>query len=419
MKRINFISIFAAVSFLCVPSLVSATEFAGDLLSEPHRVFEIGVNSQAMFANNALGLEDVLVKNVTLDFQQIADNISGSGFKFGFNTTERAFINLNISSRFRFSVFNELESNSRFTISEEFFDILASGLRIGQSKSVDVLGYSDAFYNIGFSFQTLVRGYGVKITPTYSVPLLYVPKTTATAKVTTNSSGLIKTEAESNIDIYTAINMKGYIEDGEKSQDFDTAEVLSNGGFDLSFEIERNWMPGLNAGLYTRIPIVPGKLDYKMSTKVWANFYEENLLGYLDDTEVHDKDYGHDDFVYTEDSYKAYRPLKLGLNATYMPFGKWFKIQPSLGFAVRNPYTSDSVFYPEYALDLNFSVLRRFFNLNLGTAYQNQVFQQRLGIGLNIRAIEIIAQTSLCGTSFMSTFNTRGYGAFVGARIGF
>lgn len=426
MKKILLISLLSFFSFFAA----FGTDFSGDLLSRPHRVFEIGVDSDFTIANNLLSLEKILTKNVEIDLQTISDNLTDSGLVFALHDKEKVFIDLNISSRFRFSFFTDVESSFKFNIPKSLFDILDSGLMVGETKDFDMNISGDVFYDLGFSFQTIFAGYGVKLTPTYFIPLFYVPKTTATATFTTNSSGLILADANANVDIYTVIDMHDCVED-KKSPEIEVGELISKGGFDFSVEIERNWMHGLNAGFYTRIPLRPGTLDYKMSTKAWAYFYESNPLGYLNKTELHETKHGYakpstygteneeEGFDYSEDSYKAYRPLKFGLNATYMPWGQWFKIQPALGFAVRNPYTSDAEFYMEYALDLRFSVLRRFLNVNLGTAYQNQIFQHSFGLGLNIRAMEILTQVSMCGTSFLSTFHTAGYGVFAGFRIGF
>ncbi|MCR4822670.1 MAG: hypothetical protein K5873_07350 [Treponema sp.] len=417
IKSAVFICIFSALS---LPALF-ATDFSGDLLSKPHRYFEIGVDAALQAGNSNFGLSDIFKKNIVLDLKQIADDTPDGGFSFALHDKEEVFANLNISSRFRFSLFTNVEVNSNLNVEKELFDILGTGLSRSTSKDIDVEGFADVFANIGLSFQTIIKNYGVKITPTYCVPLVYVPSTTATAKLKTASSGEIRAEAEADIDIYTAVSMHDFMENG-KSYDnlhMNYGDILSNGGFDLSLEVERNWLDGFNAGLYTRIPIIAGRLDYKMSTRVWAYAYETNVLGYLNDTESHDSDYGHDDFTYSEDTIRIYRPFKLGLNATYMPFGQWFKIQPMIGFALREPYSSNISFYPEYALDLRLSLLWRIFNFNLGTAYQNKIFQQRFGFSLNLRALEITAQASLCGTSFVSSFTRKGYGAYVGVRMGF
>lgn len=432
MKKTLSTSLFSFIFSIIPISAGYSVEFSGDLLSKPHRIFEIGFDSSANFANNTLGLNDVLTKNIEIDLQKMASDMPKSGFDIGLNDYEKAFVNLNISSRFRFSFFTELESSVNLNVSKDLFDILGSGIELDETKSVDVTACADLFYTMGASFQTIIKGYGIRFTPTYFVPLMYVPKTSANTSLTMTSEGKIEAKASANVDVYTAVNMKDYKENDKSVSDEDIGAILSNGGFDFSFEIERNWLHGLNAGLYTRIPLVAGTLNYKMSTIAYASFYEDNLLEYVTDKEkekpkpnhghVKPSTYGTENeeegFEYSEDSYKAYRPLKFGLNATYMPWGRWFKIQPSLGFAVRNPYTSDAIFYMEYALDCRLSAVKEIFNVNFGTAYQNQIFQHRFGVGLNFRAIEILAQVSMCGTSFLSTFHTRGYGVFAGARIG-
>lgn len=412
----------ALISFLAFMGFGSAfaAEFSGDLLSKPKRIFEIGLDAGLAYGNSNFTLKDILKKNLEIDLKKLSSEIPDDGFSLGFYNKESVFVNLNINSHFRFSLFTDVETYGHFSIAKDLFDILGDGMSVGSTKTADLNGGAAGFISLGGSFQTIIKDFGVKITPTYFAPLFYVPQTTATASVTTEATGAIRAEASANVDIYTGINMHDFIENGRHFGDLDlgVGNLLSGGGFDLSLELERNWLEGLNAGLYTRIPMVPGTLKHKMSTRVWAYFYETNVLGYLNDTEEHGKDSGHDDFTYSEEKYNVHRPFKLGLNATYMPFGAWFKIQPALGFAVKSPYSSDATFYPEYALDFRLSLLKRIFNFNLGTAYQNQLFQQRFGFSLNFRALEILAQASWCGTTFTSSFTRTGYGAIVGVRIG-
>lgn len=420
MKRIFMKS--ALISFFALVGLSSAftAEFSGDLLSEPKRIFEIGVDAGVVYGNSNFKLKDILKKNLEFDLKKLSGEVPDDGFSLGFYNKESVFVNLNLNSHLRFSLFTDVEAFGRFNIEKELFDILADGFPAGTTRTADVEGGAQGFVSVGASFQTIIKDFGVKITPTYFAPLFYVPQTTATASIKTDSSGEILAEASANVDIYTGIDMHDFMENGKHFSDLDlgVGNILSGGGFDLSVELERNWLEGLNAGGYIRIPMVPGTLKNKMSTQVWARFYEANALGYLNDTEKHENDSGHSDFTYSSEHYNIHRPFKLGINATYMPFGAWFKIQPALGFAVRSPYSSDAKFYPEYALDFRLSVVKRIFNFNLGTAYQNQLFQQRFGFSLNFRALEILAQASWSGTTFTSSFRRDGYGAIVGVRIG-
>ncbi|WP_407428984.1 hypothetical protein [Treponema sp.] len=409
MKKILSTLIFSAVSLPCV--------FAVDLISKPHRYVELGLDAQVAAANSYWAAGDVLKKDLVIDLQKIAKEMPDDGFSIGFYNREQAFLNVNAGSHFRLSFSGGIESTGNFNISKDLFELLASGLSVDSTKTVDVTGYADVFADMNFSFQTLVNDYAVKIMPTYYVPLVYVPKTTATASISTTSGGAVHGEASANVEIYTAANMHDFVEDNNTN--FNISEIMSNGGFDLTLEVERNVLGGLNIGGYGRIPIVPGKLNYKMSTRVYASFDETNVLGYLDESESHTTDHGHDDFTYSEATYKAYRPLKLGLSANWTPLGQWLKISPAVGFAMRDPYSSENrLTYFEYMLNIRLGIWKiLFFDLN--SSYQNQIFQQQAGVTFNFRVIEIIAKASLASTNFVNSFDLSGAGAFVGFRIGF
>ena len=62
LKKLLAYSLF---SVLAVTAL-SATTFSGDLLSKPHRIFQVGVDSKVMIANNLFGVEDILTKILRL-----------------------------------------------------------------------------------------------------------------------------------------------------------------------------------------------------------------------------------------------------------------------------------------------------------------------------------------------------------------
>lgn len=420
-KKFSGIVIFSllSLSFSVADALFNTFETT-DIIEKPHRIVEFGLDANVAVANTSVGVSDVLQKEITIDLKKIANELPDDGFSIGFYNREKFFLNLNFTSRFRFGFFAGVESTGRFTISKDLFDLLASGLSIGET-TVDVKGAADIFADAGVSVQTIVSGWAIKITPTYFIPIVYVPKTSATGSLITNVDGSITAHAEANVNIYTAVNMQSFMED-EKSYDslnLDYGDLLSNGGLDLTLELERNWLHNFNAGLYTRIPLKSGSLNYKMSTKAWVDFETENLLDDLINDNLTKPEPQKEDFTYSEDTYKVYRPLKFGLNASWSPFGQWFKVQPALGFAIRDPFSGNSAFYMEYALDLRFAFLLRIFNFDIGTSYQNQIFQQRFGFSLNLRAFEIIAQASFAGTSFFASFDRNGYGAFIGFRMGF
>lgn len=415
--------------FFCIFLIFSFAFFAFADFYEPHRIFEIGSDSDVLAANSHFKLKEIMVKDLVIDVRDWYNEMPDDGLSFATHIYEKAFININATSHFRLGFFAGAEVNGYFNLDKEFFRILAEGINLNENETFNLDFYASAFVDAGFSFQTLIRNFGVKISPALYVPVAYIRPTTAKAHLVTSSSGLISVMAQAPIDIYTAIDMKKIIDDDDDDEEEDdddwydeieAAEILKNAGFDLSFEVERNFFHGFNASVFGRIPILPGKLKHKMSTNLNAYFYETNALGIIEDEdlEAHDWDYNTDDFEYYDANEKVFRPLKLGLQASYRPFGKWITLRPRVDLVVRDPYSSDWKIFPEYDLTAEFSLFD-IFGISIGSGYDYKIFSQHLGIMLNLRAIEILAKVSLASTDFVNSFKYAGAGGFVGVRIGF
>lgn len=437
MKKIFSIFLFLTFSFL---------NFAFADLYEPHRIFEVGSDTEALAANSHFKLKEIMVKDLVIDVQDWYDQMPDAGLSFAAHVQERAFMNINATSHFRLGFFAGVEANGFASLDKDFFGLLAEGLDLDEDKTFELNYYADAFADAGFSFQTLIRGFGVKISPAIYVPLVYTRPTKAKAHLVTSSSGKISVEASAPVEIFTAVDMKGTFDDddddeeddddfeltgsddedsdddsGEKWYDeLEAAELLKNAGFDLSFEVERNFFHGFNASVFGRIPILPGKLKHKMTTNLNAYFYETNALGIIEDEdlEAHDWDYNTDDLEYSDANEKVFRPMKLGLQASYRPFGKWITLRPRFDLVMRDPYSSDWKIFPEYDLTAEFSLFD-IFALSIGSGYDYRIFSQHLGIMMNFRAVEILAKVSLASTDFVNSFKYAGAGGFVGVRIGF
>lgn len=403
---------------------------AGADLYKPHRIFEIGSDTEVLAANSHFKLDEIMVKDLVIDVKDWYDSMPDKGLSFATHVSEKAFMNVNATSHVRLSFFTGAEVNGYFNLDKELFRILAEGTDLNEDEKFELNFYGDAFYDAGFSFQTLIRDFGVKISPAVYVPLVYVRPTTASAHLEMSEDGRISAKAEAPVKIFTAVDMKGTFDgdddddDEEESEEWydeiSAAELLRNAGFDLSFEVERNFFHGFNASVFGRIPILPGKLKHKMTTNLSAYFYETNALGIIEgeDIEAHDFDYDTDDFEYSDANEKVFRPLRLGLQASYRPFGEWITIRPRLNFVLRDPYSSDIQFFPEYDLTAELSLFE-ILGLSIGTGYDYKIFSQHLGIMLNLRAVEILAKVSLASTDFVNSFKYAGAGGFVGVRIGF
>ena len=406
---------------LCIFVLSSLMAFAE--LYTPHRYVELGIDTQAGSSNNYYRVDDVFKKNLVIDLRKISEDLSSSGFELDFYTKDRLFLNVNISPKFRLSLFTETEGAGYMNVPHRLFEILGKGYQAGEDATFDIEGYADLFYTIGASFRTtLFEKYGVTFTPAYYVPLVYMEKTTGKVSVASHDDGSLTARADAQISLYSAVSLQKYKENTFKGGDIasDVASSLAKGGFDLSLAVERPIVPKLDVGAFIRIPMVPARLDHKMTMDVYGYYTVNRLMGILDKSMEMDKDYGVGDVVYTTgESQKVWRPFRFGAEAAWRPFGSWFVLRPMIALVVRNPYTSGArTVYPEFSLSAE-AALKEIIGINFSTSYLNRVFVQQLGLMLNFRVIELNIKAMLRGGSFVNSFNWTGAGAYVGVRIGF
>ncbi|MCR5725340.1 MAG: hypothetical protein K6G80_09675 [Treponema sp.] len=402
--------LLAAICAVTTASLLSAE------LYKPNRIVEFGVETGVGVSNNYFCLPDYLKEEIVFDLKDIADTMAGDGMIIDLYSTSRTFLNINVNEKFRLGFFSGLEASGYINIAEDLFKVLGKGVSIGETQNFQIEGYGDIFATSGISFQTKYRDYGIKIIPTFFMPVLYVANATASVKAVNNSDGSIEVRADAPLDVYTAIDMEN-IDDEEFTAD-KLNELFKTGGFDLTLEVEKQVRKTVDVGLFTRIPIIPGRMKHKMTAHMYAYYVENGFLNYMSEDESHETDHGVDDIVYSSASFKVHRPFRLGAEAAWRPFGKWMTFRPELAIAVRNPYSSEMTFYPEYALSATFSLFN-ILGLTAATGYQNRVFVQTLSLMLNARVLEIDAGASLRGANFSRSFNYSGLGAYIAVKAGF
>ncbi len=402
---------------------VSASVFAE--LRKPNRYFEIGVEAEAGASNNYFSTNEFMVKDLVIDLKKIADEIPSGGWKAEVLDKEKAFINLNISERFRLGFFTGLDVSGSVNIGKELFDFLGNGFT-GGSKSVKLSGHFDAFLDAGVSFRTKIREFGVTISPAYYVPLIYMPSTTATASWSSDSSGKLKANVQANVKVYSAVDMRRWTEKNDFDENANPSlndeiqSALKNGGFDLSLAVEHpifgQW---LEVGGFARIPILPGTLDYEMSRTVSAHVSTDGFLKILTDDDELEKEFDSGTATYSKTSHKVYRPLRFGAEAAFRPFGRWFTLRPMGALVMRSPYDGDErEIFPEYSLSATASLFN-VLSLTVGTAYLNQVFVHSALFALNARVLELDLGIALRGGDFLKSFQGTGTSACIGVKIGF
>lgn len=408
----KLLSLMAILSFVCFSLFAE--------LAESNRYVEIGFDAGFGAGNNYFKAADIFTKDLVFDLNKIADGLSSDGLVLDFDVSHNFHFSIDKSSKFRLKVFMGISGNGYGNVSKDFFDLIGYGVSENTYKTIGVKLYGDIFAQAGVSYKTEIKDYGVRFTPTFFAPIIHIADTSAKVYYTASDTGLIRAEGDIPVNIYSLFSLEniGYQEvDSAFIQDA-LGKAIRAVGFDFEGEVEKQLTETFDLGVFTRLPLVPGRLRYKTTKRYWGIFEQTNLLGYIDGTEAGRKDYGSDDLVY-DTAYKiVHRPFLLGVEGAWRPFGKWCVIRPKLNLAVRNPWTSEAQVYGEYDFSAKFSLFN-ILGLQFGTSYENLSFKQTMGIMLNARVFEIDAYMQLRGADFARSFDMTGCAAYLAFKFGY
>lgn len=402
----------ALVCFLM--SLSSLVAFAD--LYTPARFIEVGVQANAGVSNNYFLAPDYLQKEIVFDLHKIAQELPADGLELDAVVNAKTFLHIAVSRNTQLDFFTAVEGSGYVNISHELFDLLGEGYSVGDHKSIDISGHADVFASTGMSLYKRINGFGVTVTPSFFIPVAYVVDATATVEVQNTDAGKVTATATAPVDVYTVVDAENIKDKGMTSDQL--SEAVKSGGFDIALCVEKQVLDSLDAGVFTRIPVVPGRMKHKMTANMYAYYTENKLLGYLDETHADESGHGVDDIVYSSASLLVHRPFRLGAELAWRPFGQWMTFRPMLACAARNPYTSSMQWMLEYALSAELDILK-VLRFKAETALQNQVFVQSVAVAVNARLLEIDLGCALRGADFTRSFDYSGAGAYVCVKAGF
>lgn len=417
--NLKSISTFAAIAFL-------APAFAFSEIHEYNRRVEFGVEAEAGFSNNVISASDVLVKELVIDLQEFDDKLPRHGLTTEFTLNENNYFNMDFGGKFRLGFFAGASGSGYLNLGKGIFDFLAKGLEVGDSYEAEMSIYTDLYITTGASFRTNIGGLGITVKPTYFVPLVYIPNTKASFSWDTSSSGKLHAKAKANLSVYSAVNLEKLFGDSEEDNGDDDLVIkdeimsaLSRGGVDLTFGVEYPFIGRvLEAGIYGRIPMIPGKLDYSMSKEINATVYtsENGLIDVINGNSPETEcEIG--DTTYSDEPYKLHRPLKFGFEGVYRPHGNTFLVYSMLGFALRSPFSSSVKMYPEYALT-GTAKFYNFLGLTLGMKYTDMAFSNQLNLMINTRIFELDTGVALRSPHFFRSFTGAGASVYVALKFG-
>ncbi len=409
--------------------LVKDPKFVRDRIDMPHRTFEMGMKFNLGVNNSYLNASDMMVENLVIDVNKIADDMPDNGLMFNLLFGYNAFSNLNLKNGVHVGFNAGLDMNGNFGLGKEIFEFLAKGNGLGQSIKVTGDAYADAFVHTDVTVGlTILNGYHLEITPSLFRPVAHVVTEKAVGDLKNSSDGKVYLDAKAKLNIYTFLDVNEVKENF--TPDLILNQIKNGWGFDIASSLDKQIMKSLCLQAYSRIPIVPGRLNYKTELLASADGHFDGLNTLLGDEADDEGDFGEklnkqfkENFSFdtsTSNSsvdYSLHRPFRLGAQFAWEPFGTWFTVGGLLGFGFKDPFSSNSKGYMEYQISskigLPVPVIGQILSLKLSSGYLSESFIHEAVFGVNFRALEFNAGVSVQSSSFASSFKGSGLGAFI------
>lgn len=290
---------------LILTALIFSSSLAFAQLYPPKRVFEVGTELTFSASQNAVNVTDIFVENLVLDFTKIADGLNGNGLLFDIDADTDFFMNLNLGKRWGVGVFMDANTSLEFGIGQGLWDFLAYGnwdeaTNTPQDTKFDLSLSLESFLEFGAPIKFGLKSLGIKVTPSYYIPLAYIPYTSANVIVSPGNASNGKTltaTGEANFNLYTPVSLNGILSvDENGSLNFDSEslsamfsdltsnvgttsmELLQNGGISLGISADYPLFRTLTVGAYADFPLSPGKLSYRTSGTITGTAEVNGIL---------------------------------------------------------------------------------------------------------------------------------------------
>lgn len=393
-------------SLFLVVSVIISIGFSKNFLSE--RFFEYQIGVPVDISNNAINLDDIFQKTLTLDLTKIAEEMPSEGLNIIVNTKPYMAINLNIAC-IHIGMKAGVDVYEKMGISKDLFDFLGKGNEVGETLTFDFNNYTDLFAfceaDVGIDFDK----FSIHVIPSLFAPVFSSSGSIAKVTFLNDEEGNIIFTIDTDVSVYS--NLDAF---NEKM----VSDLFSSGtGFDMGVAASLPFGSKLTFSGTARFPIVPGSYKY-----VYSSSYETTMtMNILDSaSNSSDSDGNIQDLSKEVLNERVYinRPMKFNLYANYYPMGNIVQFCAGAGIGVYHPFLNESFVYPEYYLSAGVNLID-LIKASISTEYTNQIFKHQIAFGINIRLIEIDCGVSLQSTNLMKSFSNNGFGAYAIVSIGF
>lgn len=422
------------ICLLMTAIIATSAFFANNFFSS--RIFEVEVNAPVGVSNDALSLNDILVKDLVIDLKKINDNLPEKGMTLGVIANPNVSLDLNILG-FSIGATVGVNANAKIGIGKDLFEFLGNGYNAGETMNVALVDpYADVFAYVEAPIGINTKKFSLSVIPTVFVPLVSLDDTTINAKLTNGATGELRANIKADANIYTNKILTSFIpanggqpgsnpaeggsapapSDPSPTPNIDFNQVMQYAGLDVGFDVGVPITKHLDIRADGRIPIMPGKMDAKVNVKAEMDI----------DTSLKEMSSGSfkpeaPNYLMTtselETPIEVSRPLKFHAYVDYNPVNV-LELTAGAGLGVRHPGSDSVSYYPEYYASVGVNLID-LLKASVSTEYTDEVFIHSLSAVLNLRFLEVDAGVSLQSPTFARSFDAAGLGANVSVIVGF
>jgi len=384
----------------------------------PKRVFEFGLlELDVGFANNFMGVSDILKKKLVLDFANF-----NSDFNIGFDIFLRpVYWNVSIKDDWGFGMdFGKVTAYGNVSLAEDLMHFRkTSGASFGAGAAV----FADVGVPIFFSIKNVWENRKLKINvrPAGFVTAAYVEPQMNYKFVDVNKDGTRGSyiEVDYGFRAYTPFSLE------DIGKIMDTLDISSALGFDISVGADYPLFKWVDVGVqFINIPLSPSRLRHYMELKGKATVdtskvsIDDLINGVFPDDIYTIPD--NFDFNYGEVSNKAvspfFRPFKMLLTADFYPlFNRFLIVSPVLGFSI------NTLFVQPGAIEIGVKVstdLANMFIPSISIFYEDQMWKNKFDFVFNLRAFQLNLGIALQSQDFAKSWTGAGLRVNVGLIFG-
>lgn len=394
---------------VAVLGIISGTALFADGPQYPYRRFiEFGFDAGIGFANNFIGVGDILTQQIVINLDEIGSKIKAGGVSLDFDPSANVFFNVNVSKKWGFGLFSSVSGSLNLNLPKSMFTLLSEGNRNQHSQDGDISLFGGIFADVGFDAHAkfLNEKLRISLKPAMFVPIVYVPKSSISYGLQANDS--FKVTASGEVGVYTPIPLGG-----EAQADY--ASMFNNSGFDLTVSGEFSLFSFLDIGAsLTHFPLVSAVLENRRLMKIDRDIIDGSGILTGDDIDI-DMPSSDDMTDDTTNPINVRRPMRFDVFARFKPLKRnLIMLIPQVGITMFTP-EDKTRFNATVEFQLNTPV----FLLSASTGYDELLWRHRLGIGINLRIIEFDVGVDLRSQDFVQSFKLNGAGVSVGLKMGF